>query len=78
MEGRSTAPERRERNWTLIVIAVLALYALALVLLNDEKVKIHLVFFSTSIRLLVLIVLCLVLGFAGGLLFEGWRVSRKR
>jgi uncharacterized integral membrane protein len=78
VEGQPAAPEKRERNWTLIVFAVLAVYGLVLVLLNKEKVKIDFVFFSTSIRLLVLIILCLVLGFAGGLLFEGWRVSRKR
>jgi uncharacterized integral membrane protein len=78
MEGRPTAREKPERNWTLIVFGVVAVYALLLVILNDEKVKIDFVFFSTSIRLLVLIILCLVLGFVGGLLFDRWRLTRKR
>jgi uncharacterized integral membrane protein len=78
VEGRPSTPEKRERNWTLIIFGVVSLYALLLVILNDEKVKIDFVFFSTSIRLLVLIILCLVLGFAGGLLFDRWRVTRKR
>jgi uncharacterized integral membrane protein len=77
VEGQSSPPAKRERNWTLIVFGVVAVYALLLVILNDEKVKIHFVFFTTSIRLLVLIILCLVLGFAGGLLFDRWRVTRK-
>jgi uncharacterized integral membrane protein len=78
MEGRPTARKKPERNWTLIVFGVVAVYALLLVILNDEKVKIDFVFFSTSIRLLVLIILCLVLGFVGGLLFDRWRLTRKR
>jgi uncharacterized integral membrane protein len=74
VEGR--APEK-QRNWTMIGFAIVGIYALLLVILNDEKVKIHFVFFTTSIRLLVLIILCLVLGFIGGLLFDRWRVTRK-
>ena len=77
MEGSSKPPEKRERNWTLIVFAVVGIYALLLVILNDEKVKVNFVLFSTSIRKLVLIILCLVLGFVGGLLFDRWRVTRK-
>jgi uncharacterized integral membrane protein len=77
MEGRSSTPEKRERNWTLIVFAIVGIYALLLVILNDEKVKVDFVFFSASIRKLVLIILCLVLGFVGGLLFDRWRVTRK-
>jgi hypothetical protein len=47
------------------------------VILNDEKVKVDFLFFSASIRKLVLIILCLGLGFVGGLLFDGWRTKRK-
>ena len=64
------------RNWTLIALVVAALYALLLILVNDEKVKVDFLFFSTSIRKLVLILLCLGLGFAGGLLFSRWRAAR--
>jgi uncharacterized integral membrane protein len=77
VEGQPGPAAKRERNWTLIVFAVVSIYALLLVILNDEKVKIDFVFFSTSIRLLVLIILCLVLGFVGGLLFDRWRITRK-
>jgi uncharacterized integral membrane protein len=77
VEGSAKPPERRERNWTLIVFAVVGIYALLLVILNDEKVNVNFVFFSTSIRKLVLIILCLALGFVGGLLFDRWRITRK-
>jgi uncharacterized integral membrane protein len=77
VEGQAKPPEKRDRNWTLIVFAVVGIYALLLVILNDEKVKVDFVFFSASIRKLVLIILCLVLGFVGGLLFDRWRITRK-
>jgi uncharacterized integral membrane protein len=76
VEGQAKPPEKRERNWTLMVFAVVGIYALLLVILNDEKVKVNFVLFSASIRKLVLIILCLVLGFVGGLLFDRWRVKR--
>ena len=77
MEGQSRPPEKRERSWTMIVFAVVGIYALLLVILNDEKTDINFVFFSTSIRKLVLIILCLVIGFVGGLLFDRWRLTKK-
>ena len=77
MEGQAKPPERRERNWTLIVFAIVGIYALLLVILNDDKVKVNFVLFSASIRKLVLIILCLVLGFVGGLLFDRWRFTQK-
>jgi uncharacterized integral membrane protein len=77
VEGQAKAPEKRERNWTLIVFAVVGIYALLLVILNDEKVQVDFVVFSASIRKLVLIIVCLVLGFVGGLLFDRWRFTRK-
>lgn len=78
MEGQPPpAPEKKGTPWTLIGLAVLGLYALLLVLLNDEKVNVDFLFFSASIRKLVLIIVCLGIGFVGGLLFDGWR-SRRR
>jgi uncharacterized integral membrane protein len=77
VEGSAKPPEKRERNWTLIVFGVVAVYALLLLILNDDKVKIRFVFFTAETRKLVLILLCLALGFAGGLLFDRWRVTRK-
>jgi len=49
-----------------------------LVILNDEKVAVNFLFFTASIRKLVLILLCLGLGFVGGLLFDRWRAKRRR
>jgi uncharacterized integral membrane protein len=77
VEGQTGPPEKPKRNWTLIVFAVVGIYALLLVILNDEKVKVNFVFLSAEIRKLVLIIVCLLLGFAGGLLFDRWRVTRK-
>ena len=76
MAERPSPPEKRDRNWTVIGFLVVAVYALLLVILNDEKVKVDFLFFSASIRKLVLILLCLGLGFVGGLLFNRWRSSR--
>ena len=78
MEGQSSPPEKRGTPWTLIVFGVVAVYALLLVVLNDEKVRVRFVFFTAETRKLVLVLLCLALGFAGGLLFDRWRARRKR
>jgi uncharacterized integral membrane protein len=79
VEGQPTPPpEKRGTPWTLIGLGILGLYALLLVIKNDEKVKIHFLFFTTTIRLLVLIILCIAIGFVAGLLFDNWREKRKR
>jgi uncharacterized integral membrane protein len=70
-------PPEKGRPWTLIALGIVGLYALLLVILNDEKVDVNFLFFSAQIRKLVLILLCLGLGFVGGLLFDGWRTRRK-
>jgi uncharacterized integral membrane protein len=73
MEGRRPGSDRRDVPWALIVFAVVALYAALIVLLNREEVEIDFVFFSGRISKLVLILLCLGLGFAAGYLFDRWR-----
>jgi uncharacterized integral membrane protein len=79
MEGsRPTPPgEKRGTPWSLILFAAVALYALLLVVLNDERVSVHFVFFDARISKLVLILLCLGLGFVAGFLFDHWRARRK-
>jgi len=57
----------------MIVIGILALYAVIVALLNSEKVKIDFLFFSASVRLLVLIFLCLGVGFVVGFFFDRYR-----
>lgn len=77
MEAR-TPSAKRETPWTLIVFGVIGVYAVIVALLNSERVKVDFLFFSASTRLLVLILLCLALGFVGGVVFDHWRLRRKR
>jgi len=69
---------QRDTPWRLIAFAALAIYAVLIALLNKEQVDISFVFFSTKISKLVLIILCLGIGFATGFLLDGWRQRRKR
>jgi uncharacterized integral membrane protein len=71
-------PEKKGTPWTLIGLGLLGIYALLLLILNDEKVKIRFVFFTAETRKLVLIILCLGIGFVAGLLFDNWRARRRR
>ena len=64
--------------WKLIVFAVLAVYAILIVLLNTDQVDVSFVFFSAEISLLVLILLCVGIGFAAGYLFDQLRERRRR
>jgi len=73
----TSTPKKRDTPWTLIVLGVLALYAVVIALKNSERVKVDFLFFSTSTRLLFLIFLCLAIGFAGGFLFERSRARRR-
>jgi uncharacterized integral membrane protein len=75
----SAPPPKPERDtpWKLIVFGVLAVYALLIIFLNRKQVEVSFVFFSAEISLLVLIVLCVGIGFAGGYLFEQLRDRRK-
>jgi uncharacterized integral membrane protein len=77
MEGRSPAPAKRDTPWTLIVFGVAALYVLLVAVLNSEQVEIDFLFFSAEISKLVLILLCLGIGFAAGFLLDRWRHRRK-
>ncbi len=76
---RSNAHEpKRGTPWTPILIGVAVLYALIVAILNSDRVEVDFLFFSADVRLLVLIVLCLGLGFASGFFFDRWRERRKR
>jgi uncharacterized membrane protein len=75
--GSTPTPAKRDIPWMLVGFAVLTIYALLIVLLNREEVDISFVFFSTRISKLVLILLCLGLGFAAGLMFDRWRARRR-
>ncbi len=75
--AESPSAERRGTPWSLIAIGVLAVYAILIVVLNRKEVEIDFVFFSTRISKLVLILLCLGIGFVAGYLFDRWRVRRR-
>jgi uncharacterized integral membrane protein len=70
-------PEK-DTPWRLIVFAVVAVYAILIVVFNRNEVEVSFVFFSARISLLVLILLCVGLGFAAGYLFDQLRDRRKR
>jgi uncharacterized integral membrane protein len=75
-QGPSPAPQR-DTPWKLIAFGVLAVYAILIILFNRDQVEVSFVFFSAEISLLVLILLCVVIGFATGYLFEQLRGRRK-
>jgi uncharacterized integral membrane protein len=64
--------------WKLIAFGALALYAILIVLFNRKQVEVSFVFFTAEISLLVLILLCVGIGFAAGYLFEGLRDRRRQ
>ena len=76
-QGAPPAPEK-DTPWKLIAFAVIAVYAILIVLFNRDQVEVSFVFFSTDISLLVLILLCVGIGFAAGYLFDQLRARRKR
>jgi uncharacterized integral membrane protein len=69
-------PAKRDTPWTQILIGVAALYAVIVAVLNSDRVKVDFLFFSANVRLLVLIFLCLALGFVVGFFFDRMRRSR--
>jgi uncharacterized integral membrane protein len=72
------AKPERDTPWKLIVFGVLAVYAILIVVFNREQVEVSFVFFTAEISLLVLILLCVGIGFATGYLFEQLRDRRRR
>jgi uncharacterized integral membrane protein len=79
MEGPRprSSTEGRDIPWSLVAFVLLAAYAILFVLLNRDEVDISFVFFSAEISELVLILLCLGIGFAAGYLFDSLRQRRK-
>lgn len=74
---RAPAPER-DIPWRLIAFGALAVYAILIVLFNRKQVEVSFVFFSARISLLVLILLCVGIGFAAGYLFDQLRDRREQ
>jgi uncharacterized integral membrane protein len=76
----TSGPQPAAKNgtpWRLVVFGVLAVYAILIILFNRKQVEVSFVFFSAEISLLVLILLCVVIGFAAGYLFDQLRDRRR-
>lgn len=76
--AKPPSSDKSEIPWKRIAFVALVVYALLIVLFNREEVEVSFVFFSAKISLLVLILLCVGLGFAAGYLFDDLRARRKR
>jgi uncharacterized integral membrane protein len=77
-EGRRRAPSGLA--WRTIALAVLVVYAVVFLILNDESVEIDFVFFSATTRKIWLILLSMALGAVIALLgprFLRWRRERR-
>ena len=73
----SPATPEKGTPWRLILFGALAVYGVLIILFNRKQVDVSFVFFSAQISLLVLILLCLGIGFAAGYLFDQLRARRK-
>ena len=68
----------REIPWKLVLWVLIALYALAFLLLNDDKQSVDFVFFTVDTRLPWLILLSMGLGAALAVVGPRWWRSRRR
>ena len=76
-QGSTPGPPESGTPWRLIVFGVLAVYAILIVVFNRKQVDVSFVFFTAEISLLVLILLCVGIGFAAGYLFDQLRERRR-
>ena len=73
-----------QENWQprlylrLILLVLLAAYAIAFVLENRKQVSLHFVFVTASVSLVWLILLSLALGVIGGILLAQLERRRRR
>jgi len=72
------SPESGGIPWKLVLWAVLAVYAILLLVLNDRAVPVRFVFFTVDTRLVWLILLSMALGAGLALVGPRWWRSRKR
>jgi uncharacterized integral membrane protein len=76
-QGTTPGAPAKAPTWKLVLFGALAVYAVLIVLLNRDQIEVSFVFFEARISLLVLIILCVGIGFAAGYLFEQLRGRRK-
>jgi uncharacterized integral membrane protein len=77
MEGPRQPTSGRDIPWRLVAFGALAVYAILIVVFNREQIEVSFVFFEARISLLVLILLCVGIGFAAGFLFDQLRQRRR-
>jgi uncharacterized integral membrane protein len=76
--------DKLEREWQaklwlrIVVLAAVAVYAIAFVLENRQKVNVHFVFFTASVSLIWLILLAIGLGIVAGMLLSQLYRRRRR
>jgi uncharacterized integral membrane protein len=75
---RPHVSEHRQFYARLIVLALLAAYAVAFIVENDHKVSVHFVFATARVSLIWLILLALAVGLLGGILLAQLERRRSR
>jgi uncharacterized integral membrane protein len=74
---RFDSEELQPRLWAVLVgFLLLALYVIAFVVKNDDRIKIDFVLFSASVSLIWVMVFVFALGFLGGVLLS--QIYRRR
>ena len=77
MEQEQTKERRRDARWVqLVVVVVVAIYAILFIALNTHHVKVSFVFFTARASVIWVVMLSLAVGFALGVL--GPRLYRHR
>ncbi len=77
MARRPDSEDWEPRLWAVLVgFLLLALYVIAFVVKNDDRIKIDFVLFSASVSLIWVMVFVFALGFLGGVLVS--QLYRRR
>lgn len=77
MFRRSGADEAHVRLWSILAgLLLLALYVIAFIVKNDDRIQIDFVLFTAAVSLIWLIVFTFALGVLGGVLFS--QIYRRR
>jgi uncharacterized integral membrane protein len=71
--GSAAATRDRRASARLIAAVVLAVVVTLFALLNSQRVRIHLVFTTTHLPMIVVIAVCAVIG-----VLVGWLIGRRR
>jgi uncharacterized integral membrane protein len=72
-KSRIRIPGTRLQGWRAIVVAVLALYIVIFIALNNRRLEMNFVFFKVRSHELVALIVLVLLGFAAGFIVGGRR-----